>query len=159
MTEKTYDYIADGLKAYKALAKYSLKHRWKNMTLRQKCDAGRSLSVMGIMAKDPKGFGTNGTKALWKERSQEYAGKHILRQEDYNQEGLVISESPRDYIWFLSRNALNYPLTCEYYTFLGLIQDYEYANEDEKEKYAKKIAEDSMRISAFVALKEFQNKR
>ena len=61
----TQDYIADGLLAYKKLAKHSLKSGWKNMSLHEKCRAARSLVVMDIVAKEPDCFSRQKSESAW----------------------------------------------------------------------------------------------
>ena len=135
----TQNYIADGLVAYKKLAKYLLKSRWKNMNLHEQCNAARSLVVMGIVAKEPDCFSRQKSEAAWGERAKEYADKKGLKQEDawtayYN------VPDPKGIVWNQSMAAMQYPLIHQYYHFLDSVQNYEYATNDwEKERYAKEI--------------------
>ena len=133
----TQNYIADGFVAYKKLAKYLLKSRWKNMTLHEQCNAARALVVMGIVAKEPDCFSRKKSEYAWRERVAEYAKKYKLEQQWY---GYYFVEGPKEIVWNQSTAAMIYPLSHQYYHFLDAVQNYEYAMNDwEKERYAKEI--------------------
>ena len=137
----TQNYIADGLVAYKKLAKYLLKSRWKNMNLHEQCNAARSLVVMNIVAKEPDCFSRQKSEATWVERAKEYAEKHNFEQTWH---AYYFVPGPKEIVWYQSGAALQYPLIHQYYHFLDSVQNYEYATNDwEKERYAKEIKSNS----------------
>ena len=149
----TQDYIADGLMAYKKLAKYSLKSNWKNMSLHERCQAARSLVVMGIVAKEPDCFSRQKSESAWKMRAAEWAKKHGLKPEDaWNAYYFV--EGPREIVWYQANAAMRYPLVQQYYHFLGYVQNYEYGKDWEKEHYAEQIKKDSERVCDIVGVVE-----
>lgn len=149
MSEMLKGYITGGFAAYRDLAKQSVRRRWRKMNLHEKCDACRSLGVMDIVAKDQEWFSSEKSKSSWLRRSKEFSQNHIVRPEDCYGE-YVFVESPRDIIWMLSRHAMNVSLACQYYNFLDKVQNYEIMPDDQKEKYAKEIEQDSKRVTAKV---------
>ena len=145
MEKTTQDYIADGLMAYKKLAKYSLKSNWKNMTLHEQCAAARSLVVMDIVAKEPDCFSRKKSESAWRMRAEEWAKKHGLKQENaWN--AYYFIEGPKEIVWYQSTAAMGYPLIHQYYHFLGYVQNYEYSKDWEKEHYANQIKKDAERV-------------
>jgi hypothetical protein len=141
----TQDYIADGLMAYKKLAKHSLKSKWKKMNLRERCAAARSLVVMDIVAKEPDCFSRKKSEAAWRMRAKEWAKDHDFKQEDaWN--AFYFVDSPREIVWRQSTAAMTYPLVQQYYRFLGFVQDYEYSKDWIKGHYTDQIKRDAERV-------------
>ena len=146
MVKTTQDYIADGLIGYKKLAKYSLRDRWKKMSLHEQCNAARGLVVMGIVAKEPDCFSRQKTEKTWAARVREYAEKHNFAPEDYLH-AFYFVPGPKEIVWNQATPAMRYPLVHQYYHFLNNVQNYEYARTDfEKDIYAQNIRKDSKRI-------------
>ena len=141
----TQDYIADGLMAYKKLAKHTLKSNWKKMTLHEKCNAARSLVVMDIVAKEPDCFSRKKSEAAWRMRAEEWVKKRGVKQED-SWNAYYFIEGPREIVWNQANAAMRYPLVHQYYHFLGYVQNYEYAKDWEKEHYAVQIKKDAERV-------------
>ena len=139
-----HDYIADGLKSYKELAKHSLKSRWKQMNWHEKCKAARSLVVMDIVAKEPDCFSRKKTESSWILRGKEYAMEHNLKDVNY---AFYFVQDPKGIIWNQSMGAMTYPLVQQYYHFLESIQNYEYARSDfERTRCAEDIEQDARRV-------------
>ena len=147
--EMVQKYIADGLMAYKILAKHYLKKRWKNLSLADKTKSARSLVVMDIVAKEPDCFSRANTEATWKMRAAEYAKKHNFKPDEYFN-AFYIVEDPKGIVWNQARFAMEYPLDSQYYSFLSNIQNYEYGHSCLKDGYAREIKEDAERVCAKV---------
>ena len=151
----TRDYISDGLNAYKKLAKHSLKSRWKKMNLHEKCEAARSLVVMGIVAKEPDCFSRAKTQSSWKMRAMEYSKEHNFAPEDY-WHAFYFVQGPKEIVWYQVMPAMVYPLLPQYYNFLGYIQNYEYDNSSLKENYAREIKDEAKRVCDITNTFEFK---
>ena len=148
MTENktTQDYIADGFIAYKKLAKYALRYRWKKMNLAEKCTAARALVVMDIVSKYPNCLSREESEKGWRANAKEYAKAHNFKEQDYKY-AFYFVQDPKGFIWEKTVSAMEYPLSSEYYNFLKNVQDYEYSSDWLKYLPAREIKEDSERVA------------
>ena len=71
-----YAAIKSGFENLRLLAREDLKKRWKVMEVSQKYDAGRSLVVMGDVAKNPENYFSRAkTQEAWIGRAEAYANE------------------------------------------------------------------------------------
>jgi len=149
--KKVQENIKAGLMAYKGMAKYYLKgasgrgvaKSWDRLTLAEKVSAARALVKMAEVASSPKDFfSRQATEADWRSRAESYAKEnHISVASAY-----LIILGPKELVMNSVEAALQQPLRQQYYNFLKLIQDYEYAEGSSKYTCAQLVVEEAERI-------------
>ena len=133
--------ISSGLKNAAELARVRLKSQWKNMTLKERCAAARSLVYMGQVAKNPDAyFSRVATQKNWDERANGFFVSHGL-------ENVAIAynmvRAPEDVVFHNAKNAFVDSGGRSYYNLCRFIRLWYYGVDTRK--YAYRIVDCAQR--------------
>jgi hypothetical protein len=118
--------MAVGLDSLTKLARVKLKTRWKQMSLKERCDAARALVNMNAVAKKPEDyFSRAATQQAWNKRANEYAQEKNLKDVSG---AYYIVQDPTGLVWDSATGAFFDGNGSDYYNFCRLIQNWEYNN-------------------------------
>lgn len=128
-----YAAIKSGFENLRLLAREDLKKRWKVMEVSQKYDAGRSLVVMGDVAKNPENYFSRAkTQEAWIGRAEAYANEKNLDSMEY---AYYIVQNPQGIVSNAAKNAMQARLNGEYACFCDDVQQWEYDRTSPKGAY------------------------
>lgn len=162
-TQDVRNAISSGLKNVTGLARVRLKSQWKNMTLKERCAAARSLVYMGQVAKNPDAyFSRAATQSAWDERANRFIVSHGL-------ENVAIAynmvRAPEDIIYHNAKNAFVDSGGRSYYNLCRFIRlwyygvdtrKYAYRIVDRAQRYKNKLEYESAKcfMRPFVEIKQ-----
>ena len=145
--------IKSGLMAYKENAKTFYRNYpniWKKLPLSEKVAVARSLVYMSHVAKEPKLYlAPEYTLADWRARAHKFTVEYNLSTMDT---AYLIVPGPKEIVSSNTRGVISEPYFSaefhhKYFNFLGMIQDYEYADRSwKKDIDAEAIVAESKRI-------------
>ena len=140
--------IKVGLKSLTDLARVRLKTRWKNMELKERCDAARSLVYMEQVAKNPDAhFSRESTEKAWIERAREYAQQKKLHDLS---SAYYIVQDPTGIVWYKAIPAFFDGNGRDYYNFCKSVQQWMY--DGHSDTYATEIVENAKKYKSELAV-------
>ena len=140
--------IQSGLKSLTDLARVRLKTRWKNMELKERCAAARSLVYMEQVAKNPDAyFSREATEAAWHQRAMEYAQQKKLHDLS---SAYCIVQDPTVIVWYKAIPAFFDGNGADYHNFCKSVQQWMY--DTRSNTYATEIVENSKKYKSELAI-------
>ena len=153
--------IKSGLMAYKEKAKTFYRNYpniWKKLPLSEKVAVARSLVYMSHVAKEPKLYlAPEYTLADWRARAHKFTVEYNLSTMDT---AYLIVPGPKEIVSSNTRGVISEPYFSaefhhKYFNFLGMIQDYEYADRSwKKDIDAEAIVAESKRIKKVLEINQ-----
>ena len=140
--------IKSGLKSLTDLARVRLKTRWKNMELKERCDAARSLVYMEQVAKNPDAyFSREATEAAWHQRAAEYAQQKKMNDLS---SAYYIVQDPTGIVWYKAIPAFFDGNGAAYHNFCKSVQQWMY--DTRSNTYATEIVENAKKYKSELAV-------